>query len=158
MLRDTASALSPAEHKALAAATGARGVLAAPLQDGERIIGAVALIGSELYTSKDEIVLASILEPLSLSTSILFEHQGLLELDHLRREYYLHLAKAVEMPLNRIRDEIQSIYTRLGKLTPYYKQHCETILFEVGKLYEILRDTPEAEAPPKARQQFSGLP
>jgi hypothetical protein len=104
------------------------------------------------------VALASILAPLSFSLKMLCEHQGLLELDHLRREYCLQLAKAVEIPLNRIRDEVQSIYTRLGKLTPYYKQHCETILFEVGKLYEILRDAPEAEAPPKAKQQFSGLP
>jgi hypothetical protein len=30
-------------------------------------------------------------------------------------------------------------------LTPYYKQHCETILFEIGKLYEMLREVGEAE-------------
>jgi hypothetical protein len=52
----------------------------------------------------------------------------------------VELTKAVEAPLDRIRTEVQSIYARLGKLTPYYKQHCETILFEVGKLYEMLRE------------------
>jgi hypothetical protein len=45
----------------------------------------------------------------------------------------------------QIRTEVQSIYARLGKLTPYYKQHCETILFEVGKLYEMLREARETE-------------
>ena len=66
-------------------------------------------------------------------------------MNQLRREYSVELAKAVEAPLNRIRTEVQSIYTRLGRLTPYYKHHCETILFETGKLYEMLKEIREAE-------------
>jgi hypothetical protein len=66
-------------------------------------------------------------------------------LNQLRREYSVELAKAVEAPLDRIRTEVQSIYARLGRLTPYYKHHCETILFEAGKLYEMLREVREAE-------------
>jgi hypothetical protein len=73
------------------------------------------------------------------------QREGLLKLEMLRREYCLGLSKAVEAPLDKIRVEVQSIYSRLGRLTPHYKQHCETILFEVGKLYEIVREARELE-------------
>ena len=75
----------------------------------------------------------------------IFRCDDLTRLNQLRREYCLELAKAVEAPLDRMRREVQSIYARLGRLTPYYKEHCETILFEVGKVYEMLREAREAE-------------
>jgi hypothetical protein len=120
--------------------------LALPLRDGERLIGAVVLSGnSSGFTSEDERFLGALQTVLSKTVQNIYQCDGFAKLNQLRREYCLELARAVEAPLHRIRGEVQSIYARLGKLTPYYKQHCETILFEVGKLYEMLREAREAE-------------
>jgi hypothetical protein len=57
----------------------------------------------------------------------------------------VELAKTIEAPLNRIRGEVQAIHHRLGRLTPYYKEHCEAILFETGILYQIAHEVREME-------------
>lgn len=120
--------------------------LAMPLLDDQRVLGAVVLSGNRSGVSyEDELFLGALQPILSKTIQNIYQCGGLAKLNQLRREYCLELARAVEAPLHRIRTEVQSIYARLGKLTPYYKQHCETILFEVGKLYEMLREAREAE-------------
>jgi hypothetical protein len=120
--------------------------LGVPLLDDQRLVGAVVLSGktSEVST-EDEAFLEALQGVLSKTVQNIYQCDVLAKLNQVRRDYCLELAKAVEVPLDRIRTEVQSIYARLGKLTPYYKQHCETILFEVGKLYEMLREAREAE-------------
>src|SRR5439155_25714922 len=109
--------------------------------DGGRLVGAVVLSDKPSgVRAEDEAFLGALQIVLSKTMRNIYQCDGLSKLSELRREYCLELAKAVETPLGRIRTEVQSIYARLGKLTPYFKQHCETILFEVGKLYEILRE------------------
>ena len=120
--------------------------LAMPLLDDQRLVGAVVLSDKlSDVSAEDEVLLGSLQAVLSKAVQNIYQCDGLAKLNQLRREYCLELAKAVETPLDRIRTEVQSIYARLGKLTPYYKQHCETILFEVGKLYEMLREARETE-------------
>lgn len=120
--------------------------LAMPLLDDQRVLGSVVLSGSRSSVSCENELLLGALQPvLSKTIQNIYQCDGLAKLNQLRREYCLELARAVEAPLHRIRTEVQAIYARLGKLTPYYKQHCETILFEVGKLYEMLREAREAE-------------
>jgi hypothetical protein len=75
----------------------------------------------------------------------IYQCDGLSKLNQLRREYCFELAKAVEAPLRPDSNRSPGHLRSLGKLTPYYKQHCETILFEVGKLYEMLREARETE-------------
>jgi len=120
--------------------------LAVPLLDDQRLVGAVVLSDKPSGVSaEDEAFLGALHAVLSKTIRNLYQCDGLAKLNHLRREYCLELAKAIEAPLDRIRTEVQSIYARLGKLTPHYKQHYETILFEVGKLYEMLREARETE-------------
>jgi hypothetical protein len=120
--------------------------LAVPLLDDQRLLGAVVLSDKPSgFSAADEELLGSLQAVLSKTVQNIYRCDGLSKLNQLRREYCFELAKAVEAPLDRIRTEVQSIYDRLGKLTPYYKQHCETILFEVGKLYEMLREARETE-------------
>ena len=120
--------------------------LAMPLLDNERVVGAAVLSDKPSgITDADETLLAVLQAVLSKAIQNICQCDGLLKLNQVRREYCLELAKALKAPLDRIRTEVQSIYDRLGKLTPYYKQHCETILFEIGKLYEMLREAGEAE-------------
>jgi GAF domain-containing protein len=120
--------------------------LALPLLDDQRLLGAVVLSDKQSgFSSEDEALLGALQAVLSKTMQNIYQCDGLSKLNELRREYCFELAKAVEAPLDRIRTEVQAIYDRLGKLTPYYKQHCETILFEVGKLYEMLREAREAE-------------
>lgn len=120
--------------------------LAMPLLDNERLVGAVVLSDKPSGVSDaDETFLGALQAVLSKTVQNICQADDLLKLNQLRREYCLELAKALKAPLDRIRAEVQSIYDRLGKLTPYYKQHCETILFEVGKLYEMLREVGETE-------------
>jgi hypothetical protein len=116
------------------------------LLDDQRLLGAVVLSDKPSgFSAADEELLGSLQAVLSKTVQNIYRCDGLSKLNQLRREYCFELAKAVEAPLDRIRTEVQSIYDRLGKLTPYYKQHCETILFEVGKLYEMLREARETE-------------
>ena len=75
----------------------------------------------------------------------LLQCEGYRQIDSLRRQYCRELFGLLEEPLNRIRAEVQSIFSRLGKLTPYYKGHCEQILFEVGRLYEIAHEASSLE-------------
>ena len=120
--------------------------LAMPLLDNGRLVGAVVLSDKPSgVTDADEAFLGALQAVLSKAIQNICQCDGLLKLNQLRREYCLELAKALKAPLDRIRAEVQSIYDRLGKLTPYYKQHCETILFEIGKLYEMLREVGETE-------------
>ena len=126
--------------------------LAVPLLDDQKLVGAVVLSDKPSDVSaEDEALLGSLQAVLSKTVQNIHQCDGLAKLNQLRREYCLELAKAVETPLDRIRTEVQSIYARLGKLTPYYKQHCETILFEVGKLYEMLREARETESAAEAK-------
>ena len=120
--------------------------LAMPLIDDQRLVGAVVLSEKALGISDEDEAFLGALQPV-LSRTIQNIHQcdRLAKLNQLRREYCVELAKAIGTPLDRIRTEVLSIYARLGKLTPYYKHHCETILFEVGKLYEMLLEASEIE-------------
>jgi hypothetical protein len=128
------------------------GYLAVPLLDDQRLVGAVVLSDKPSGVSaEDEAFLGALQAVLSKTIRNIYQCDGLAKLNHLRREYCLELAKAIEAPLDRIRTEVQSIYARLGKLTPHYKQHYETILFEVGKLYEMLREACETETTMEAR-------
>jgi hypothetical protein len=121
--------------------------LAMPLLHDQRLLGAVVVSGKPSGISvEDEELLGALQVVLSRTVQNIYQCDGLSKLNQLRREYCFELAKAVEAPLDRIRTEVQSVYNRLGKLTPYYKQHCETILFEVGKLYEMLREARETDA------------
>ncbi len=79
-------------------------------------------------------------DPISRVAFNLLQCEGYRQIDSLRRQYCRELINVLDGPLNRIRTEVQSIYSRLGKLTPYYKEHCEHILFEVGRLYEIAHE------------------
>ncbi len=125
-----------------------RNFLAAPLLDRDRVLGAILLADKPgEFSSVDRGLLLQLQEPISRVLKNLYQYEGLHKIDMLRREYCHELSRAVEAPLNRIRNEVQSILSRLGKLTPYYKQHCDTILFEVGKLYEIVREVREVEPP-----------
>ena len=129
-----------------------RNYLAVPLLDDQRLLGAVVLSDKPSgVSSEDEALLGAMQAVLSKTMQNIYQCDGLSKLNQLRREYCFELAKAVEAPLDRIRTEVQAIYDRLGKLTPYYKQHCETILFEVGKLYEMLREAREAETPAESK-------
>jgi GAF domain-containing protein len=120
--------------------------LAVPLLDDQRLLGAVVLSDKPSgISAADEELIGALQAVLSKVVQNIYQCDGLSKLNQLRREYCFELAKAIEAPLDRIRTEVQSIYDRLGKLTPYYKQHCETILFEVGKLYEMLREVRENE-------------
>jgi len=120
--------------------------LAAPLWDAERLLGVVVLSDKPSGISlDDETRLEALQVILAKVVQNIYQCDRLAKLNRLRREYCLEFVKAVEAPLDRIRAEVQTIYARLGKLTPYYKQHCETILFEVGKLYEIMREAQEGE-------------
>jgi len=126
--------------------------LAVPLLDDHRLLGAVVLSDKPSgFSSEDEALLGAMQAVLSKTMQNIYQCDGLSKLNQLRREYCFELAKAVEAPLDRIRTEVQAIYDRLGKLTPYYKQHCETILFEVGKLYEMLREARETETPAESK-------
>jgi len=134
---------SPTESDALNRLIG-RNILICPLVDQEKVF-AILVLGDKTddFSEWDRQCFAALQSPISSVVGNLMQCEGLRKIDLLRREYCAELTKAIEIPLNRIRGEVQSIYSRLGKLTPYYKHHCETILFEVGRLYEIAREAGE---------------
>jgi len=114
--------------------------------DDQRLVGAVVLSEKTSgIANEDEAFLGALQPVLSRTIQNIHQCDRLAKLNQLRREYCVELAKAIGTPLDRIRTEVLSIYARLGKLTPYYKHHCETILFEVGKLYEMLLEASEIE-------------
>ncbi|HEU0006908.1 MAG TPA: GAF domain-containing protein [Terriglobia bacterium] len=120
--------------------------LAMPLLDDQKLVGAVVLSDKlSGVSAEDEALLGALQAALSKTVQNTHKCDDLSKLNQSRHKYCVELTKAVEAPLDRIRTEVQYIYARLGKLTPYYKQHCETILFEVGKLYEMLREARETE-------------
>jgi hypothetical protein len=88
----------------------------------------------------------------------LLQCEGYRQIDSLRRQYCRELFGLLEDPLNRIKAEVQSIFSRLGKLTPYYKEHCEQILFEVGRLYEIAHEASSLEGFSQKSQRDRGFP
>ena len=121
-----------------------KNILICPLVDQQKVF-ALLVLGdkTEDFSEQDRNCLATLQEPISGVVKDLMQCEGLRKIDLLRHAYCVELTKAIETPLNRIRSEVQSIYSRLGKLTPHYKHHCETILFEVGRLYEIAREASE---------------
>jgi hypothetical protein len=123
-----------------------RNILICPLVD-QQVTFALLILGDKTgdFNGQDQNHIAALQEPISRVIKDLLQCEGYRKTDLLRREYGTELTKAIEIPLNRIRGEVQSVYSRLGKLTPYYKQHCETILFEVGRLYEIAREAGEMD-------------
>ncbi len=88
----------------------------------------------------------------------LLQCEGYRQIDSLRRQYCQELFGLLEDPLNRIKAEVQSIFSRLGKLTPYYKEHCEQILFEVGRLYEIAHEASSLEGFSQKSQRDRSFP
>ena len=154
---ENAIALFPEDRERLASAV-CENYLAAPLLDDGKLLGAVLLADKTGGFSRDDQRLLGVLrDALSETLKNLFQCEGALKLNQLHREYCVELSKAVEPPLDKIREEVQSIYLRLGKLTPHYRQHCEAILFQVGKLYEIVRDASEAQPSGDAKQETAPL-
>jgi hypothetical protein len=151
VLSSNSLALSPEELQRLSPLIQGS-FLAMPLLEDQRLLGAVVISDKPSgFSVEDEALLGALQPVLSKTVRNVCRSEDLSKLNQLRREYCLELANAVETPLHRIRAEVQSIYARLGKLTPYYKQHCETILFEVGKLYEMLQEAREAETAAEAK-------
>lgn len=140
-----AAELDPHEKEALASVISGN-YLVTPLLDEGELTGAVVLADKDSgFSREDQDLMAFLQEPVARTLNNLYQCEGLARLNSLRREYCLLLARAVETPLDKIRGEVQTIYSRLGSLTPYYKQHCETMLFEIGKLYEMVRAAQEGE-------------
>ncbi len=137
--------LDPREAEALSSVIS-HNYLVAPLVDDTKLTGAIILSDKELgFTAQDQDRIVSLQGQIARTFENLYQCEELANLNSSCRDYCLELARAVETPLDKIRGEVQTIYSRLGKLTPYYKQHCETMLFEIGKLYEMVREAREAE-------------
>jgi hypothetical protein len=123
-----------------------RNLLLAPLFFRQTVFGLVLIADrGEGWTTDHSLHLAALEETLSRILNNLLQNERWRKIDLLRREYCVELAKAIEAPLNRIRNEVQAIHHRLGRLTPYYKEHCESILFETGVLYQIAHEVREME-------------
>ncbi len=118
-----------------------RNAMVGPLTDEQRAFGVLVLADRQGgFSGDDQKRFWTLQAAVSKVLRNVLQCEGFRRVDLLKREYLAELTKAAEIPLDRIRTEVQSIYSRLGRLTPYYKQHCEVILFEVGKLYEIARE------------------
>jgi GAF domain-containing protein len=155
--RENALELFPEDKERLASAVS-ENYLAAPLLDEGKLLGAVLLADKMGGFSRDDQRLLGLLRSvLSVTLKNLLQCESALKLHQLHREYCVELRKAVEQPLDKIREEVQSIYLRLGKATPHYRQHCEAILFQIGKLYEIVRDVLEIEPSEEVKQGTSPL-
>ena len=101
------------------------------------------------FSAADQSLLQALQESIALTLRNLYQCEGLLKIDELRREYCIELARAVETMLDRIRGEVQAIYTRMGRASSPHKKNCEAILFEVGKLSEVVKEfEPSNEASP----------
>ncbi len=121
-------------------------LLLGPLFFRKAIFGVVLLADrKDGWTADHSRHFSALEETLSRVLNNLLQNERWRKIDLLRREYCVELAKAIETPLNRIRDEVQAIHHRLGRLTPYYKEHCEAILFETGVLYQIAHEVREME-------------
>jgi hypothetical protein len=131
-----------------------RNVLLALLSDQQKRLGVVVLANKDSsFGAWDQERLRILKDQVSRVLTNLLQCEGYRQIDSLRRQYCQELFNVVEEPLNRIKAEVQSIYSRLGRLTPYYKEHCEYILFEVGRLYEIAHEASALEdLSPKAGQ------
>ena len=112
----------------------------------EKILGGVLLVDKNTdFTIDDKNLLFEMQGSIALTLRNLYQCEGLLKIDELRREYCLALRRAVETTLDRIREEVQVIYIRFGSSSPSQKKHCEAILFEVGKLMEVVKEVREFE-------------
>lgn len=121
-------------------------LLLCPLFYRKAVFGVVVLADrQEGWTADHSLHFSALEETLSRVLNNLLQNERWRKIDLLRREYCVELAKTIETPLNRIRDEVQAIHHRLGRLTPYYKEHCEAILFETGILYQIAHEVREME-------------
>ena len=129
-----------------AARVATENLLAGPLISRKEVF-AVALLADKKggWDSHDLDHLKALQETLSQVVASLLQIERGRKIDVLRREYCLELSRAVEMPLHRIKEEVQAIHNRLGRLTPYFKEHCEAILFEVGVLFQIAQEAREQE-------------
>jgi GAF domain len=154
---ENAIALFPGDRERLASAV-CENYLAAPLLEDGKLLGAVLLADKTGGFSRDDQKLLGVLRnTLSGTVKNLFRCDGALKLKQSHREYCVELSKAVEPPLDKIREEVQTIYLRLGKLTPHYGQHCEAILFQIGKLYEIVRDASEMDPSADLKQETAPM-
>jgi hypothetical protein len=118
-----------------------RNILICPLLDEQGVFG-LLMLADKLgdFGDLDRNHVTTLQEPISRILKGLLECERLRRIDREQREYCAELKKVVENPLNRIRSEVQTIYSRMGRSTPHYKQHCEAILFEIGRLYEIANE------------------
>lgn len=124
-----------------------RNYLVCALSSQGKILGGVLLVDKDTdFTSTDQNRMIELQESITLTLRNLYQCEGLLKIDGLRREYCLELSRAVESTLNRIREEVQVIYIRLGRIAPPQKKNCEAILFEVGKLMEVVKEVKEFES------------
>jgi hypothetical protein len=116
-----------------------------PLQ--EKVLGGVLLVDKDTdFTTTDQTLMVELRESIALTLRNLYQCEGLQKIDELRREYCLEFSRAVETTLDRIREEVQDIYVRMGKISPPQRKHCEAILFEVGKLTEVVKEMREFES------------
>ncbi len=123
----------------------------------EKILGGVLLVDKITdFTIDDKNLLFEMRGSIVLTLRNLYQCEGLLKIDELRREYCLALRRAVETTLDRIREEVQAIYIQFGRSSPSQKKHCEAILFEVGKLMEVVKEVREFE-PESDMSQTSSL-
>jgi hypothetical protein len=132
-----------------------RNYLVCALSAQEKILGGVLLVDKDTdFTSIDQNLMFELQESITLTLRNLYQCEELLKIDELRRKYCLELSRAVETTLDRIREEVQIIYVRLGRIAPPQKKHCDAILFEVGKLMEVVKEVrefePESEIPPSS--------
>jgi hypothetical protein len=150
----------PREDATLLSRVAANNILIGPLYYRREIFGVIALADKKGgWTIQDQRHLEALEDSLSRLVNNLLLSERYRKIDLLRREYCMELSKAVEIPLHRIKEEVQAIHSRLGRLTPYFKEHCESILFEVGVLYQIAQETRDQEAerdPAKALLKLPG--
>jgi GAF domain-containing protein len=137
--------LNAEEQRALSSAIHQNYLLTPLLVDGN-LIGAVLLSDRQTgFSEKEQELIVSLRNLLSIMLRNIYQSDVLCRLNASRRAHSQKLARATEPILDNIRRGVQAIYARLGRLTPYYKHHCEIILFEIGKLYEMVREVEQSE-------------
>jgi hypothetical protein len=135
------------DDHAVFASLAASNILAGPLFYRKEVFGIILLADKKgAWSEQDQRRLEALEDTLSRIVNNLVQSDRYRRIDLLRREYCMELSKAVEIPLHHIKEEVQSIHARLGRLTPYFKEHCESILFEVGVLYQIAQEARDQEA------------